>query len=575
MIVLPVTSFSETTGHFTATLTPVLSLGRDWDDIPLLYPGVYHNYSEVLDEINHFNDSVPLLIDLELIGHSVENRNIYCVRVTNENITRPKAGVFYVAHHHAREQITVEAALRFIQRLINNYGIDNEITGYIDLLEIFIIPTLNPDGLPVVVDQGYEWLRKNLRAFDDDGDGLFDEDRPDDMNNDGHVANYDVFEKDGNDWSYLYSYKEGINDDGDLLINEDDVGGVDLNRNYDYRFNDSSVDSGWGSEKTGETYPGTAPFSEPETAALRDFVLKHKFSAAISLHSGVNATYFPWASEKDKWAEYEIYYRIKDTLMDILPSYFTRKSAGSNTARSISSNVVGTSYTSAGDWSDWMYAVAGCTVPMTYEIYHNASADNGDTYKLVNETSNRRTWEWTGMFAYFDPEEQYIDSLWDDIRPVMDYWLEITPRLVINVVSLVSGEGLEKGDLMTVDLYINNQSPELSTIEEIFILKQDGNPVFNGNSAVKLSEVPASTEKVVHFTFELPDSLGSSNLILMVGNNYTGFFPINIVEVDNWSSYTNFKNSAGFLTSSLLLLLPAVLMRTCYQRNHFSRKPRD
>lgn len=563
--IISVSSFSESSSLLMINIGHVESLEHDWEKVSLLYPGIYHNHSEVLDEIKHFNTSVPQLIDLESIGHSIEGRDIYCVKITNENITRTKAGVLFVAHHHSREQITVEVALRFIQRLVNNYGIDEEITNYIDTLDIYIIPTLNPDGLSVVVDQGYEWLRKNLRSFDDDGDGEFDEDRPDDANGDGHVANYEVFERIGDDWSYLRSYMEGLDDDRDTLFNEDDIGGVDLNRNYDYRFNDSSVDSGWGSDKTSYTYPGSAPFSEPETASLRDFVLQHKFAAAISLHSGVNATYFPWASENARWAESKLYKRINNTLQDMLPSYFigTRNSVSPSKTLidlGLSTNAAGSSYSTAGDWADWMYAVAGCNVPMTFEIYHNASADNWDTYKLYSETSDQQIWEWTGMYAYFAPEEQYIESVWMDVIPVMDYWLELTPRLVIDEVSVIIEEVEQNQDLITVDLYINNPSPELTTQEDLFLLEQDGTPISHDDKNVEIKKIEASTEKVVQFIFELPRSL-SNNISLLIGNNYTGFFSIDIIEIDKWSSYINFRNTPGFLTNTVLLFIPVILMR--------------
>ena len=114
----------------------------------------------------------------------------------NEEITTQKAKSLVVAHQHGREQITVEAALRFIIYLINNYGIDDEITEHINTQEIFIIPTVNPDALDVVVEDEDYWLRKNLRPYDDDGDGLIDEDSYEDVNGDGIVSSFDVFEKD-------------------------------------------------------------------------------------------------------------------------------------------------------------------------------------------------------------------------------------------------------------------------------------------------------------------------------------------------------------------------------------------
>lgn len=61
--------------------------------------------------------------------------------------------------------------------------------------------------------------------------------------------------------------------------------GVDLNRNFDCAWKPESM---W---KDKVVSAGTAAFSEPEAAALRDFVLKTKPSAAVFWHSQANAVY--------------------------------------------------------------------------------------------------------------------------------------------------------------------------------------------------------------------------------------------------------------------------------------------
>ena len=51
--------------------------------------------------------------------------------------------------------------------------------------------------------------------------------------------------------------------------NEDGSFGVDLNRNFSVGFTPNK-------DTTSNVYSGPSAFSEPETAALRDFVLEHK-----------------------------------------------------------------------------------------------------------------------------------------------------------------------------------------------------------------------------------------------------------------------------------------------------------
>ncbi len=60
---------------------------------------------------------------------------------------------------------------------------------------------------------------------------------------------------------------------------------VDLNRNFDCKWQPESM---W---KGNKVSAGTRPFSEPETKAIRDFVLAYKPVAAIFWHSQANAVY--------------------------------------------------------------------------------------------------------------------------------------------------------------------------------------------------------------------------------------------------------------------------------------------
>jgi hypothetical protein len=62
--------------------------------------------------------------------------------------------------------------------------------------------------------------------------------------------------------------------------------GVDLNRNWDYRWQPIAT-HGDRSVKA-----GAYPFSEPETAALRDFILERKIKAVIFYHSAMERIFY-------------------------------------------------------------------------------------------------------------------------------------------------------------------------------------------------------------------------------------------------------------------------------------------
>ena len=280
-------------------------IDRTWDDLTLLYDNHFHNSSQVQEEIDRFHTLVPELIDMEVIGQTFWGKNITSLCITNELRTHQKAKTLVVSHHHGREQITVETALRFILYLLNSYGVNDTITKFIDTQEIYVIPSLNLDALDLVVDGENYWLRKNIRPFDDDGDLYLDEDPLEDVNSDGVVSGFDVYTKSSGKIYYQYTYYEGIDNDMDGLINEDMVGYTDLNRNYDSYWRDGS---GWSLDTQSEVFPGHAPFSEPETCAFRDFALNHSFAMCYSLHSGINATFF--TDNEVGWTEPTLYWNM-------------------------------------------------------------------------------------------------------------------------------------------------------------------------------------------------------------------------------------------------------------------------
>ncbi len=257
--------------------------------ISLLFENKYHNLSEVYMELENFNNSAPQLIDYGNIGSSYYNKSIPLITLTNEQIPSYSKGKTYiVAHHHAREHCTIEHVLRLIRDLVNGFGTDPQISELFNKYIIYIIVTLNPDSLDIVIYDN-EWIRKTAKPIDDDGDGLIDEDGPDDLNEDDRITEYAVRRYDEDFWTY---FTEGIDNDGDGKVNEDWIGGVDLNRNYPFHWNDSNADSGATSDKSSFTYPGENPASEKETQALMDFASKHNFTHALSLHSGTNTSVF-------------------------------------------------------------------------------------------------------------------------------------------------------------------------------------------------------------------------------------------------------------------------------------------
>ncbi|KRX02639.1 hypothetical protein PPERSA_11979 [Pseudocohnilembus persalinus] len=128
--------------------------------------------------------------------------------------------------------------------------------------------------------------------------------------------------------------------------------GVDLNRNYGYKFAYNNIGSS-GSEKIcQEDYRGEGPFSEPETQAIKQFMTEtHNIKAAINFHAYGPLWITPYNYYNDKnnsdivvnSTTYNIYQYYKDNAN--FPQHNTF--AYGNAKQTID-------YQANGDASDWM-----------------------------------------------------------------------------------------------------------------------------------------------------------------------------------------------------------------------------
>ncbi|MHA2308157.1 MAG: M14 family zinc carboxypeptidase, partial [Candidatus Heimdallarchaeaceae archaeon] len=486
--------------------TPTYSDITDtWTNTPLIYDLQYHNTSALWEEIDAFEAIAPDIIDVEVIGDSFFGKEIKAVRITNELRTHQKAKTLVVSHHHGREQIAVEVALRFILHLITGYGVDPLLTEAIDTQEIYVIPTINPDALDIVVNEGNHMLRKNARPFDDDGDGSYDEDPYDDLNGDGIISWYIVYEKSGPDLIYPFHYYEGDDNDADGLVNEDVVGHIDPNRNYPKFFRDGF---GWSDDTQAGNYPGVTPFSEPETQTYRDFVLQHRFTMAYSLHSGTNATYF--AKNENEYLEPDIAYAMINDFINMRPVDYHFNDAFADPP------VADPGY-AAGIWDNWMYYERETLMPVSLELYGNKSA-NFELYvteiPIIDNATHMET-EWKGINYFYSPVESVLNAHWDDVGPFFDYLLENTP--VLEVEATLSSVDDLPGSLVNISFFCKNLSPKLHTVSTVDLHNYDGARLFDGDVILADSNI------LINALFELPLDF-TDTYEIKVGNDYTGYY---------------------------------------------------
>lgn len=280
----------------------------------------YPTSSEIVTFLGELEADYPHLMETYEVGQSSQEWPIMGVRVGSETTGDADArpALYLDGQHHAREPISQQIVLYTIRYLLTNYGADPLITHLLDTRSVYAVPSVNVDGNDIwLTDDVSQRRTANPSASDDDLDGSFDEDPANGMCYGTYLVYRYDFDQEWADshpddpfapgWEdhYLGSEYLGVfddqnnevpqlDDDDDGSTNEDPVGGVDANRNYD-----SHWDLG-DDEPRSTYYRGPTVWSEPETEAVRDFVLAHGgIITALSYHSGADMILHPWAWSGD------------------------------------------------------------------------------------------------------------------------------------------------------------------------------------------------------------------------------------------------------------------------------------
>jgi len=318
---------------------------------------LYYSYSEIKEQLyvweEEFGNTAhpssfyqnSIVYQLDSIGvSSVENLPIYAVKLsTNADEDHDKAKVLILGQCHAEEIYGVEMSMALIDWLLHpeeNLAWINDLLPFMYNLEIWIVPTHNPEGLNVV--HGYE-----------DEHGHWQQDISY-RKNKTDVNDNDIF-----DYTSFYPDQIAANDSD----------GVDLNRNYGlnwflgddkYELSLQSCPSNQTYSSNYDYYRGAEPFSEKEIQAIRDFVRQKNFLVSVAYHSSRSGcvserVIYPWG-----WTESD------DDSIKVSPDY----EVISEIAESIASNIrkEGSELTyipkaqksRTGNAHDWIYAETGC-----------------------------------------------------------------------------------------------------------------------------------------------------------------------------------------------------------------------
>ena len=297
--------------------------------VPAKGQGLDERYHSV-QEINALLDSLDQLEELDgwflvdTIGFSTQDQlPILAVKISdNVDVKEDEPRVLFVGQVHAEEVLGVETVLDLMNDLLFP---SNSIYSHMNILkqfmEIWLVPTANPEGLNVIhdgLDMSYRKNKKDLSLEGPYPNGIFD-------------------------------YNPSIGND---------VDGVDLNRNFDFNwtFGDTFLEpdnSDFASHY--DYYKGEEPFSEGETIALRDLALENDFVFSIVWHSSRSGNLSEKVFTSWRWEE------TKDSpdlgIMKTIADHFAgliETEDGTGTYLSVYSG------SRNGKLHDWIYRETGC-----------------------------------------------------------------------------------------------------------------------------------------------------------------------------------------------------------------------
>ncbi|UCM90760.1 M14 family metallopeptidase [Streptomyces marincola] len=282
-------------------------------------PGDYRTHAEVLAAVAQAERQYPGLVAAEVIGRSHQGRDIVAVKVSdNAAADENEPEVLLTHNQHAREHLTVEMALYTLEELTSGYGTDPEITSLLNEREVWILPSVNPDGKVYDQESGaFRMWRKNRQP-----------------------------------------------NAGSSAI------GTDLNRNWDYRWGCCGGSSG---SPGSDTYRGPSPESGTETGVVADFVRgrvvggEQQITAHIDFHTYGELVLWPYG------------YTYADTAAgltrddaDTFEALGTALADTNGYTPQQSSDL----YITDGSVNDWMWADQGI-FSFTFEMYPRSSSGGG------------------------------------------------------------------------------------------------------------------------------------------------------------------------------------------------------
>ena len=134
--------------------------------------------------------------------------------------------------------------------------------------------------------------------------------------------------------------------------------GTDLNRNWALAWGEEGASS----KPCSNTYHGCGPFSEPETAAIQNFLLAHQSNLKFTndVHSALNMVLLPWSYKNQRTPDYDDQRRLAQRAADALFAVH-----GEVYEVGVGSNLL---YVASGASVDYSYGTLGVKYSIAVEL---------------------------------------------------------------------------------------------------------------------------------------------------------------------------------------------------------------
>ncbi|MGC9469360.1 MAG: M14 family metallopeptidase [Anaerolineae bacterium] len=273
----------------------------------------YYRYEDLTHHLKSYAEAYPELLQLESIGKSYEERDIWLVTVTNQESgpAEEKPAFWIDGNIHATEVSPSTACLYFIDYLVKKYGDDDEITRLLDTRAYYIVPRVNPDGAEWALADKPKYIRSSTRPYPYDEEpigGLVVED----IDDDGRMLTMRIPDPNG-PWKicpeeprlmvrrdptefggeYYRLLPEGKveNYDGVTIEIQPKKERLDLNRNFPEHWRQEHEQRG----------AGPYPTSESEVRAVAHFIANHRnIIGAVAFHTYAGVLLRPYDDRDDK-----------------------------------------------------------------------------------------------------------------------------------------------------------------------------------------------------------------------------------------------------------------------------------